>query len=551
MHKQPLPRTELRQAILKGLLVSSTSLTLAISANSLMADPVDTIFTEPPAACDYIYGVDDDLLNNSQLFRIDPHNNYQIEPFGPAYDGYDIEALDVSATGEVYAASGDNTEDVTKAGYLYTINPSTGELTEIGPTGFAEIDGLSFNPADGSLWGWAQYAGLFKIPLPASIAEVVYPMQGEIEDLTWNNDGSTLYIVKNQHPINPNHPFPYTANLANYLPDPGSDNSVPYELLAYNVVDNDLVSICEDEISDLGEIEALEMAEDGTLIIGYNVSNNKPILATLDLGTCKITPLANPRYKVTAATPYQDIEAMGVCAPCIVNPPSTEWMYAKDSFKDATGYPALEIYGLAMKQEGNTIVVAINAGMPTSGWEVPDNLAGPHKVVDGNISLSDFVMDFDDKKYAVRFAPNNDSALPEGEVGLYTQPILMDVTKRNYGHKRLDTYLTIIGPEATMADLKLPNNYFEMKAFLELPMSIGTATKVEGDNYQDLTQAQLEAMGLNFAAGLGIPANKLGPYTYGFSFTKPADMVDRFVAYVFTECSNDGIAIVGELPDCE
>lgn len=549
MHKQPLPRTELRQAILKCMIVSSTSLTLAMGVNPSMAENPDLIFTAPPTTCDYIYGVDDDLLNNSQLFRIDPHNNYQIESLGTAYDGYDLEALDVSATGEVYVASGDNSEDITKAGYLYTVDPNTGVLTEIGSTGFAEIDGLSFNPADGTLWGWAQYAGLIKIPLPASIAEVVYPMQGEIEDLTWNNDGSILYIVKNQHPINPNHPFPYITAEATYLPDPGSDNNVPYELLAYNVVDNDLVSICEDEIGGLGEIEALEMAEDGTLILGYHVSNNKSILASLDLNTCGITPLDNPRYKVTAATPYQDVEAMGVCAPCIVNPSSTEWMYAKDSLKDATGYPALEIHGLAMKQEGNTIVVAINAGMPPSGWDVPDNLAGRGKVLDGNIGPTDLVFDFDGKKYAVHFSPNNDSGVTEP--GLYTQPELVDVTKINFGHPRLDTYLTIMGDEASMGHLELPTSYFEMKGYRHLPMSIGTATKVEGDNYQDLTQAQLEAMGLNFAAGLGVPANKLGPYTYGFSFNKPADMVDRFVAYLFTECSNDGIAIVGELPDCE
>jgi len=74
---------------------------------------------------------------------------------------------------------------------------------------------------------------------------------------------------------------------------------------------------------------------------------------------------------------------------------------------------------------------------------------------------------------------------------------------------------------------------------------------VPGDNYQDLTEAQLKAMGLNFEVGLHLTKHeKLGPYTYGFSFTKPADMVDRFVAYVFTECSNDGIAIVGQLPEC-
>ncbi|BAP56874.1 PEP-CTERM putative exosortase interaction domain-containing protein [Thioploca ingrica] len=548
MHKQPLPRTELRQAILKCLIVSSASLTLAMGASPLMAGNMDAIFTAPPTTCDYIYGVNDALLNDSQILRIDPRNNYQIEQIGPTHYGYDIEALDVSATGEIYGASGDNTADVTKAGYLYKIDPVNGDLTEIGPTGFAEIDGLSFNPADGSLWGWAQDAGLIKFALPSSIAQLVIARPGEMEDLTWNNDGTILYVVENLHGGS-SPSISYTAGMAT-LPEPGGDNNVPHELFAYDVLTNTLNEICHNVIGSLGEIEALEMAEDGSLVLGYHNSNNKPILATIDPVTCAITPIADPSYHVTADAPYDDIEALGVCAPC-PNPPSTEWEYAKDSFKDATGYPALEIYGMAIKQEGDTLIVAINAGMPATGWNVPDNLAGRHKVEDGNISLSDFVMDFNGKKYAVRFAPDNDSALPAGEVGLYTKPELIDVTKQNYGHTRLDTYLTIIGPEATMADLKLPTNYFEMKGFRDLEMSIGTATKVPGDNYQDLTEAQLKAMGLNFEVGLHLTKHeKLGLYTYGFSFTKPADMVGRFVAYTFTECSNDGIAIVGDLPHC-
>ena len=548
MHKQPLPRTELRQAILKCMIVSSTSLTLAMSASPSMAENMDTIFTAPPTTCDYIYGVNDALLNDSQILRIDPRHDYQIEPLGPAYDGYDIEALDVSQLGEIYAASGDNTEDVTKAGYLYTVDPNTGILTEIGPTGFAEIDGLSFNPADGTLWGWAQDAGLIKIPLPASIAELVVPYPGEAEDLTWNNDGTVLYVVENLHEDAVAPAVVYTADLVmSSLPEPG--DNVPHKLYAYDVLTDSLSEICHNVIGSLGEIEAIEMAEDGSLVLGYHNSNNQPILATINQTTCELTPLADPRYHMTAATPYNDIEALGVCAPCLLDPPSMDWQYAKDSFKDVTGYPALELYGLAIKQEGDTLIVAINAGMGPEGWNVPADLAGPHKVTDGNVGPTDFVMDFDGKKYAVHFSPHSDSGVTE--LGLYTQPTLIDVTKQNYGHPRLDTYLTIIGDAATMADIPLPNSYFEMNGFRDLPMSIGTATKVENDNYQALTEAELKAKGLNFEAGLNTTTNKLGPFTYGFSFTKPADMVDRFVAYLFTGCSNDGIAIVGELPDCE
>jgi hypothetical protein len=524
-----------------------------MGANSSMAD--DPIFTAPPKVCDYIYAVNDYMLNDSQLLRIDPRNNYQIELLGPMYYGHDIEALDVSQSGEIYAAAGDNTEIEgvigSKAGYLYQVDPNTGDLTEIGPTGFAEIDGLTFNPVDGVLWGWAQDAGLIRFPLLPIIssAELVVERMGEAEDLTWNNDGTVLYVVENLHGDVAPPTVAYTADLAMSSPPEPGDN-VPHELYAYDVSTNTLTELCHSVIGSLGEIEALEMAEDGTLVLGYNSSNNQHILAAINQTTCELTPLADPRYHVTAAIPSDDIEALGVCAPCLINPPSTEWQYAKDSFRDTTGYPPLEIFGMAMKQEGNTLIVAFNTGMGPEGWNVPADLVGPHKVVDGNIGLSDLVLDFNGKFYAVRFAPDNDSALPPGEVGLYTHVTLMDVTKPNYGHARLDTYVVAIGDEATMADITFPTDYFNMKGYRDLPMSIETGIKVEGANYQALNQAELEAMGLDFAAGLDVSASKLGPYTFGFSINKPADMVGRFVAYLFDECGNDGIAIVGELPDC-
>jgi hypothetical protein len=551
MHKQPLPRTELRQAILKCLIVSSTSLTLVMGASPLMAANMDAIFTAPPKPCDYVYAVNDALISDSQILRIDPRNGYKIEQLGPTHYGYDIEGLDVSATGEIYGSAGDQGE---KPGYIYKIDPVNGDITEVGPTGYAEVDGLSFNPADGSLWGSVQDAGLIKIDLSSGKATLVYPHAGEMEDLTWNNDGSILYLVENMHGKSNPAGVPYTADKA-VQPEPGGDAQVPHVLFAYNLANNTVNEICSDVIGSLGEIEALEIAEDGSLMLGYHNSNHKPILATIDLKTCKINPLANPadpHYLVDPKTPFDDIEGIGVCGPC-PNPPSTAWMYARDSFKDETGYPALEIYGVAMKQDGDNLIVGINTGMPVTGWEVPADLKGPHKVVDGNISLSDFVMDFNGKKYAVRFAPNNNSALPKGEVGLYTKPELMDVTKQNYGHTRLTDYLTVVGDAANMADITFPTNYFAMSEFRDLPMSIESATRVNGDNYQALTEAQLKAKGLDFQVGLKVNPKKehLGAYTFGFEITKPADMVGRFVAYTFTECSNDGIAIVGQLLSCK
>ena len=65
--------------------------------------------------CDFIYGVHDDKLNDSQLIKIDPQNAFMIAALGPLYPGHDIEAADISIDNQLYVAAGDDTD---KPGYL-------------------------------------------------------------------------------------------------------------------------------------------------------------------------------------------------------------------------------------------------------------------------------------------------------------------------------------------------------------------------------------------------------------------------------------------------
>lgn len=556
MRKQPLPRNQLRQAILKGVIVSSTS--LIISVNPWMANAADIVFADEPETCDFIYGVNDDGLNNSQFFKIDP-SDYAITPMGTLHYGLDLEALDVSASGEIYVAAGDNTDDVSKAGYLYKFDPDTGDLTEVCPTGFAEVDGLSFNPNPeiGGLYGWAQDAGLIKITIPESPSEVpcatlIHESRGEFEDLTWSNDGFTLYVVKNDHGDYP-HPFIYTNDEATYIPDPENDSSVPHELIAYTVVGDTIIEtqICPGVIAPLGEIESLEIDTTDMLLLGYHVSKNKPMMATLDPITCQIDPLPIPRYP-SEIIPGQDsdIEAIGVC-PCIPTDEPGEWKYAEDPAKDQTGLRALDIHGIAMKLKGNNdIVIAINADMTAEGIDVPEAMA--KKIPSGFVSFSDFVMFFaNGTKYAVNFAKRSDSGAKEN--GLVKNPVLKDVTKAKLGFSRLADYIVVLEDEGVdkiaMGDLDLANmqNFLPMNEYRKLNMSIESGERLQNDGYQYLSYADLQEEGLDFETKLG---ENLGKYTFGFKFKKQMDMKGSFIATLYTECSNDAIAIVGELPNC-
>ncbi|RKZ85162.1 MAG: hypothetical protein DRR19_16745 [Candidatus Parabeggiatoa sp. nov. 1] len=102
-------------------------------------------------------------------------------------------ALTQPRTEVLYAASGNDTDN---PGHLYIVNVQTGTLTNMGDTGFADIDEISFR-ADGTLWAWAKGDGLISIdPKKGPNGTLEFPANVKIEGLTWNNDGTLLYAAQ-------------------------------------------------------------------------------------------------------------------------------------------------------------------------------------------------------------------------------------------------------------------------------------------------------------------------------------------------------------------
>jgi len=250
---------------------------------------------EPPAppasignVCDYVYAVHDGGKNNSQIVKIDPSLNFT--PLGPEYPGYDLEALDISPDNRLYAASGRNVGGDGKQGYLYIVDMITGDITEkVGYIGYKEIDGISFNPVNGTLWGWTPKAGLITINPDTAESSVELAATGEYEDLTWDNAGEILYAAQN---------------------DPASGHDQTAGIVAYD--GTNLTFVCDMEITALvgkGEIEALEMLPDGNLAFGYNNTGNQPWAAVVNLVDCNIT-----RIDLAYHAPlYNDIEGIAAC----------------------------------------------------------------------------------------------------------------------------------------------------------------------------------------------------------------------------------------------
>ncbi len=189
-----------------------------------------------------VYGVHDDN-NNTQLFiiNISPNASLNVHARSRLEKSYHLEALDVSPlTNRIYAAS--------QEGLLYEVRNGAQLLTEVGEIGFEQVRALSFHP-DGSLWGWSQGTGLFKIDMIEDDklnAEAILAYQGqtEIADLTWNQAGTILYGVEN--------------------------SAQGTQLWAYFKNENSAKPICGQLMNSLtAKVGALETLPDDTLVLSF------------------------------------------------------------------------------------------------------------------------------------------------------------------------------------------------------------------------------------------------------------------------------------------
>lgn len=231
--------------------------------------------TAPEQEC-IIYGVNDQQLNNSELFFIQPEESFKVSTLNLAYsyDGYDLEGLDVHpTTTELFATSGNNTGYNKPKGFLFKINKNNGGLTPIGSTGFNDVAAISFR-LDGTLWGWAKGTGLIQINPENAQSILQVESTIEIEDISWNTDGSILYGVAGT------------------------------ELYTYDFNTHELAKKCDNFPS---EVEAIDTLQDGTLVFALH-ENDDSNLHSFNTESCTINATA------PIATNYTDIE--GIASNC-------------------------------------------------------------------------------------------------------------------------------------------------------------------------------------------------------------------------------------------
>ncbi len=213
----------------------------------------------------------------------------------------------------------------------------------------------------------------------------------------------------------------------------------------------------------------------------------------------------------------------------------TSWNYQYDAVGDGSGGTAYDIRAMAMTIRDNQLFVAINGGASLAG--VKENGAA-----NGTVSWGDLFFNFSGKKFneavaagemfAVRFAASNDSPVA---LGLYSGVQTQSVTMQNLGYSSLQAYYNAgFNKDQTqgsaLATKEAAFNYYGTGS---IQTSIASGTKIGDVNL--LTADALRAMGLNFGANMG-------SQTFGFSIDKSLLPSSSFLANIYLECGNDGIA---------
>lgn len=223
---------------------------------------------------------------------------------------------------------------------------------------------------------------------------------------------------------------------------------------------------------------------------------------------------------------------------------SKGWSYGIDSLTDGSGGSGYEIKGIAIKQTSNQVYVALTGGTPLTG--VTDSQAQG-----GAIGWGDLFFNFSGKDFktannegsllGIRFAGTNDSSA--ATTGVYTNAKAVSVATANRGYSSLKQYYDSGFDRVNTQgdDIATKGAAYDYFGKGEIKNVIGSGTKVGNINL--LTGSELSIAGLDFGQ-----FSAAGPETIGFSFDRSLLKTGSFLANIFLECGNDGVAIAGSIP---
>lgn len=234
------------------------------------------------------------------------------------------------------------------------------------------------------------------------------------------------------------------------------------------------------------------------------------------------------------------------------------WNYAIDSFNDGSelgrrgANSIYEFYGLAIKETADRVYVGLNSNMSLGGQYY--NPAADDYIHYGDLFFNftgDDLAGAEGNLFAIKFDAGNDSGV--SETGVYGNVFSKNVAAQNSGFDSMNSHRNWAnnGGTASMGGLdhqtQMSNgDYYFQQGKNSVSTSIQSGVFLGG--IERLDGGALTALGLNFQS---VNAAVQGTHTFGFSFARDLMIDGEYVAHLFAECINDGIAIAGSLTRVE
>jgi hypothetical protein len=224
------------------------------------------------------------------------------------------------------------------------------------------------------------------------------------------------------------------------------------------------------------------------------------------------------------------------------------WNYAIDSFNDGSNGITVgasseyEFYGMAVQEDADNLYLAFNANLGLDGAEY-------RRAWDKHIGWGDLFLNFSGNDFltaqgngdlfAINFSENSDSNVG---LGLYSGVTAKSVAKENSGFRNLNHHKNYVGKKlggtATLGDLAQTDPYFTQTGEWTIFNSINSGTKIGDVNIIE----DMSGLGLDFGN-----FGATGDYTFAISVAKSLLPEGDFIASIFAECGNDGMALAGNV----
>jgi len=223
------------------------------------------------------------------------------------------------------------------------------------------------------------------------------------------------------------------------------------------------------------------------------------------------------------------------------------WNYAIDSFNDGTNTHTVganseyEFYGMAVQEDADNLYFAFNTNLGLDG-------ATSGSAWDKNIGWGDLFLNFSGNDFltaqangdlfGINFAENNDSNVG---LGLYSGVTAKSVARANSGYENLNSHqnrVENLGGTASMGDLAQSDPYLKQTGNWTILNSINSGTRIGDVNlFEDVSE-----LGLDFGH-----FGATGDYTFAIGVGKSLLPEGDFIANIFAECGNDGMALAGDI----